>query len=155
MQRDYLVRTIEHFVQALLSITKLRKAKEYDQAKKALQTTASSLLKIDLSLLSFTPLAHIQDLFKDYTGRLETDRCALAAELILEQAFVEEALDHHALALHFKQISLYLFALSIPLEPSLQRPEIFAKVEALKQEAQEFPPEIVEALFKVQSFLKD
>ncbi|HET9552377.1 MAG TPA: hypothetical protein VFP50_05365 [Anaeromyxobacteraceae bacterium] len=51
LQRDYILRIIEAFAQAMARILTLRKAGQHEAAKQEIAATARSLLGVDLGLL--------------------------------------------------------------------------------------------------------
>src|SRR5690242_15983710 len=81
MQKDYIMRIVEQFVQAILSIMRRRKDGQYKEAREQIRTAARYLLRIDIDLLLLFNNDYVLDHFKDSTNRLDTERCVLGADL--------------------------------------------------------------------------
>ncbi len=134
MQKDYIIRIVEQFVQAILAIMRRRKNGEYKQAREQVRTAARYLLKVDIDLLFLFSNEYVLDQFKDFTGRLDTEKCVLGADLLQELALIEEAEQQMAIAERLKILCLYLYTTALPKEQQFQKPEYFAKVDALIKE---------------------
>lgn len=134
MQKDYIMRIVEQFVQAILAIMSRRKAGEYKEAREQVRTTARYLLRTDVDLLLLYDNEHILDHFKDFAHRLETEKCVLGADLFHELALIEEAEQQAAVALRLKTLCLYLYTMALPKEQQFQEPQYFEKVTALIEE---------------------
>src|ERR1700677_3899987 len=91
MNRDYIIRIIEQFIQAIVAIVTARKAGNYEQAFHQIQNASQRYLKTDITaLLNMTPvqlLAH----FKVGAKYLDTEQCLICADLIYEIAMICEA----------------------------------------------------------------
>ena len=141
MQKDYIMRIVEQFVQAILAITRRRKAGEYKEAREQIQTAARYLLRTDIDLLLLYDNEYILDHFKDFSNSLETEKCVLAADLFHELALIEEAEHQPAVALRLKMLCLRLYTTAIPKEPQFQKDQYFEKITILIKELkdQQFP----------------
>ncbi len=139
MQKDYIMRIVEQFVQALLAIMRRRKAGEYKEAREQVRTTARYLLRTDIDLLLLYDNEHILDHFKDFAHRLETEKCVLGADLFHELALIEEAEQQTTAALRLKTLCLYLYTMALPKEQQFQEPQYFEKVAALIEELKTQP----------------
>ena len=139
MHQDYIMRIVEQFVQALLAIMRRRKNGEYKEAREQVRIAARYLLRTDLELLFLYGNAQILDHFKDFAGRLETEKCVLGADLFHELALIEEAEKNQDAALRLKALCLHLYTSALPKEHQFQGPEYFEKVNALKEELKEQP----------------
>ena len=156
MQNDYIIRIIQQFTLAILSIVRARKAGDNKEAREIVRTTARYLLQVDVDLLLFYDPNQILDYFKDFSDRLETEKCALAADLLLELALIEESEKNLVAARSLKILSLYLYTVAIPKEPKFQNIEYFEKVESLIKElqGQTFPEKTLESLLSYREFLE-
>lgn len=156
MQRDYIMRIVEQFVQAILNIMQRRKAGEYKEAKEQVRTAARYLLRIDIDLLLLYDDEYIIENFKDFMHQLETEKCVLGADLFHELALVEEAEQQQAAALRLKALCLYLYTLGIPKEPQFQEAQYFEKVSTLMEELKEYPlsEKSIESLRLYKEFIK-
>ena len=134
MHQDYIMRIVEQFVQALLAIMRRRKNGEYKEAREQVRIAARYLLRTDLELLVLYGNDQILDHFKDFAGRLETEKCVLGADLFHELALIEEAEKNQEAALRLKALCLHLYTTALPKEQQFQGPEYFEKVNALKEE---------------------
>lgn len=139
MMNDYIMKIVEQFVQALLTITQRRKAHDYQEARQLVRTTGRSLLRMDIDILLLLTDDQILDQFKDFAGQLETQRCVFGADLFYELALIEEAeLRTHA-AKRLKTLSLYLYTHAIPKEPQFQQTAYYEKISALIEELEGSP----------------
>jgi hypothetical protein len=134
MQNDYIMRIIEQFIQALLSIMQRRKAEDYKEARVLIQTTGRYLLRMDVNLLLLYDFDQILDHFKDFSDRLETQKCILGADLFYELALIEEAENNLAAALRLKTLCLHLYTIALPKEKQFQEARYFDKVAILIEE---------------------
>jgi len=139
MQKDYIMRIVEQFVQAILSIMRRRKNGEYKEAREQVRTAARYLLRMDIDLLLLFNNDYALDHFKDFANRLDTEKCVLGADLFQELALIEEAEHQMAIAERLKSLCLYLYTTALPKEQQFQKPEYFAKVTALIQELKDQP----------------
>ena len=80
MQKDFIMRIVEQFVQAILAIMRRRKNGEYKEAREQVRTAARFLLRIDIDLLLLFDNDCVLDHFKDFTNRLDTEKCVLGAD---------------------------------------------------------------------------
>lgn len=155
MQKDYIMRIVEQFVQAILAIMRRRKDGEYKEAREQVRTAARYLLRMDIDLLLLFSNDHVLDHFKDFTNRLNTEKCVLGADLFQELALIEEAEHQIAIAERLKILCLYLYTTALPKEPQFQKPEYFAKVDALIKElkGQPFSEEVQVNIHSYQGFV--
>jgi hypothetical protein len=156
MQKDYIMRIVEQFVQAILAIMQRRKAGEYKEAREQVRIAARYLLRTDIDLLLLYDNEHIVDHFKDFADRIETEKCILSADLFRELALIEEAEKHSEEALRLRILCLYLYSIGIPKEPQFQEPQYFEKVAALIEELKGEPlsEKAIERLHSYEEFLK-
>ena len=139
MQKDYIMRIVEQFVQAILSIMQRRKAEDYKEARELVRTTGRYLLRMDIDLLLLYDPDQILDHFKDFSNRLETEKCVLSADLFHELALIEEAEKQSAATLRLKMLCLHLYTVALPKEQQFQKPEYFEKVATLIEELKDQP----------------
>lgn len=134
MQKDYIMRIVEQFVQAILAIMHRRKDGEYKEAREQVRIAARYLLRTDIDLLLLYGNDQILEQFKDFAGRLETEKCVLGADLFHELALIEEAEKRSDEALRLKALCLQLYTTALPKEQQFQDPEYFGKVSSLVEE---------------------
>ncbi|MGC1877778.1 MAG: hypothetical protein WA678_00200 [Rhabdochlamydiaceae bacterium] len=139
MQKDYIMRIVERFVQAIVAIMRRRKSGDYKEAQELVRTTARYLLKIDIDLLLLYNPDQILDHFKDFSNCLETEKCVLGADLFHELALIEKAEKQPATALRLKMLCLHLYTIALPKEQQFQKPEYFEKVATLIEELKDQP----------------
>ena len=139
MQKDYIMRIVEQFVQAILAIMRRRKNGEYKEAREQVRTAARYLLRMDIDLLLLFNNEYVLDQFKDFANRLDTEKCVLGADLFQELALIEEAEHQMAIAERLKVLCLYLYTTALPKEQQFQKPEYLAKVAALIKELKDQP----------------
>ncbi len=131
MHQDYIMRIVEQFVQALLAIMHRRKAGEYKETREQVRIAARYFLRMDLDLLLLYDHEYMLAHFKDFAGRLETDKCVLGADLFYELAMIEEAEKQSECALRLKELCLYLYSIGLPKEVRFQKTHYFEKVSSL------------------------
>ncbi len=134
MQKDYIMRIIEQFVRAILAIMRRRKSGDYKEARELVRTTGRYLLRTNIDLLLLYHPDQILDHFKDFSNRLETEKCVLGADLFHELALIEEAEQQPAAAIRLKILCLHLYTIAIPKEREFQTPQYFEKVSKLADE---------------------
>ncbi len=139
MQKDYIMRIVEQFVQAILAIMHRRKAGEYKEAREQVRTAARYLLRTNIDLLLLYGNDQIIDHFKDFADRLETEKCVLGADLFHELALIEEAEKRPDEALRLKALCLHLYTTALPKEQQFQKPQYIEKVAALVEELKAQP----------------
>ncbi|HSX03295.1 MAG TPA: hypothetical protein VLG76_01050 [Rhabdochlamydiaceae bacterium] len=129
MQKDYIMRIIEQFVQAILSIFRARVAGKYDEAINEIRRAGRYYLKTDLSLISYYSPDQLLNHFKD-----EDERAIFCAELLHELALVNQAQKNEEESIRLKILCLHLYAAVIPKEEQFQVPKYFDKADALVEE---------------------
>ncbi len=134
MQKDYIMRIVEQFAQAILAIMHRRKAEDYKEARELVRTTGRYLLRMDIDLLLLYDPDQILDHFKDFSDRLETEKCILGADLFHELALIEEAEKQPGAALRLKMLCLHLYTTALPKEQQFQNPQYVKKVATLIEE---------------------
>lgn len=139
MQKDYILRIVEQFIQAIIAIMNRRKAGEYKEAREQVRTAARYLLRTDIDLLLLYTDEYILDHFKDFTNCLETEKWVLGADLFHELALIEEAENQATNALRLKTLCLYLYTIALPKEQQFQGTQYFEKVAALIKELKDQP----------------
>jgi hypothetical protein len=154
MQKDYIMRIVEQFVQAILSIMRRRKNGEYKEARELVKNTSRYLLRMDIDILLLMHPDQILDHFKDYSQNIDTERCVLCADLLYELALIDEAEKREEIASRLKLLCLYLYAEGIPKEKQFQLPQYFERMTKLKEEFkdQQFSPTISNSLLSYQEF---
>ena len=140
MQKDYIMRIVEQFVEAILAIMKRRKAGEYKEARIQVQIATRSLLRTDLDLLLLYDNEQILDHFKNFSNQFETEKCVLGASLFYELALIEEAEKQFASAHRLKELCLHLYAIGLPKEVQFQKPQYFETLSSLVEELHNQPP---------------
>lgn len=134
MPNDYIMRIVQQFIQMLVSIILKRKAGKYEEAVTEIQTAARFYLKTDLALLQYFQPEQIPALFKNFDGKIDTERCVLAADLLNELAQIRSAEQKPVEALRLKKVCLNLYIIALPQEIQFQTTEYFSKVDALLEE---------------------
>lgn len=131
-QRDYIMRLIEQFGQALQRILKKREAEQFDAALYEISQAGKTLLGLDMTLLRVLDDRQIVEFLTTSDG-LDSGRCLVIAELFLQEgeitALVGDA--EESLRDHIKSLSLFLSALAE--NEQLRSETYFSKVEDLRQ----------------------
>lgn len=139
MQKDYIMKIVEQFVQAILAIVGKRNLGDYRKAHELVRTTGRYFLKMDIDLLLLYDSDQIVDHFKDFSNSFETEKCVLAADLFYELALIEEVEQKSMGALHLKKLCMHLYSIGIPKEEQFQLPEYFDKISMLIKELKDQP----------------
>lgn len=134
MQKDYVMRIIEQFVQALLSILHARKAGKFDEAIKEIRNAGRYYLKTDLSLILYFNPDQLINHFKD-----DHERAIMCAELLHELAFVNLAQKNEEEAVRLKILCLNLFTSVIPHCEQFQVQKYYEKADSLIEELKGCP----------------
>lgn len=155
MNRDYIMRIIEQFVQALLAIVKARKARNCEEAFHQIQDASNRYLYSDISIFLKMSPEQLWEHFKDGGKYSDTEQCIICAELIYETALIFESKQCVDLSFHSKILSLYLYLNIIPMEKQFQTQYYLDKVHDLivDLENQVIPETVVKSLFIYQNFL--
>lgn len=141
---DYIMRMIEQFMQALASIITLRKAGRHDDALEAIYRNSEKYLGEDISaLITKSP----SELLNHYRkgGKLDTDRCLIAADLLNEIALISDAAQPKNASRRLKVSCLHLYCQALLAEPALRKPVYEEKIGALRAELKDLPPEVEQA----------
>lgn len=130
MNKDYIMRMIEQFVQALVAIVTARKAENYEQAFHQIQNASLRFLKADIAaLLNKTP----DELIEYFTvgSTCDSEQSVICADLIYETALICESTQSDNVSIHFKMLSLNLYLNAIPLDKQFQTPFYMERVKNL------------------------
>lgn len=144
-QKDYILRMIEQFFDAMAKIVHSRLHGNVDKAWEQIQAGSQKYLNSDITFfLQLTPsqlLAH----FKKDSSQLDAEKAIVCADLLLEvfalcNTGIDKAkVDHSKEALkltHIQVLALNLYASAIPKDDFFQGKEYTQKVESLIAELQ-------------------
>lgn len=135
MQKDYIMRMIEQFIQALASIILSRKGGNYEQALEQIQYASLKFLNSDItSFLAFTP----EELVRHFDG--DNEKSIFCAGLLYELALLCK--EEKAEADQLKMMALNLYLAAIPRDTQFQTPLYRDKVAALLKELPPLPKSI-------------
>lgn len=157
MNRDYIMRIIEQFVQALLMIIKARKAENYEEAFHRIKNASQRYLYTDIgAFLKMTP-EQLWEHFKDGGKYSDLEQCIICAELLYETALILESRQYESLSLQSKILSLYLYLNVIPVEKQFQTQSYMDKVDELRVgfEGKVVPEIVTKSLLIYQGFLNE
>ncbi|MCB1110370.1 MAG: hypothetical protein KDK64_05270 [Chlamydiia bacterium] len=115
------MKIIQQFVQALIGIVKLRKAEQYEEAEKEIQTASRFYLKINPELLMMGSEEWLLDQID------EVERRMIAADLLYEQGLIQEGKRNNGSSFFKRALTLYEAAGQLG-EPKVE--EVRAKLEA-------------------------
>lgn len=137
MQQDYIIRIIEQFIQAIVSIMLKRKAGNHQEAIVQIQTASRYYLKTEIdTLLSYSP-DKIADHFKDSANTLDSERCVICADLLFELALIFESQKQKEASIWIKTSCLHLYRTVITQGTQFQKPKYFERISALDDELAE------------------
>lgn len=155
MNRDYIMRIIEQFVQALLAIIRARKAKNYEEAFHQIQNASQRFLHKDIvTFLKMSP-EELLEHFKKGCKYIDVEQCIICAELLYETALIFESKQRVDLSLSSKILSLHLYLNAIPLEKEFQTQSYIDKINYLRiaLESEVLPETVMKSLLSYQNFL--
>ncbi len=134
MQKDYILRIIEQFVQAIVSIIDLRKAGKSEEALEKIMKASQNYLGEDISFfLQFTPDS-IVEYFKGNSKHLDAENCIICADLIHELALICDDNKNFQEGHYLKSLCLNLYATAITADSHFQNEEYFEKTNFLLNE---------------------
>lgn len=134
MQRDYILRIIEQFIQAIVAIVQRRKSGNYQEAYELIQKAARYYLKTDLELLLLFSPEEIIKSFRDSHNNLDAPLCILCADLFMELALINEALGQDQEAVRIKATCLFLYKTAVSENTDCRSPETLEKISILEKE---------------------
>lgn len=139
MQKDYILRMIEQFIEVLTSIIKSRSSGNPGKALEQICAASQFYLNSDISVfLHYTPdqlLAH----FKVGSNQFDAESALICAELLFELAMITEGQtdEQEAFrpkALHLKKMALELYLKALSTDPEIPRADYLKKIANLKDE---------------------
>lgn len=157
MTRDYILRIIEQFTQALLEIVRARKAKNYEQAFQLIQTSSQRYLFTDIDkFLTMTPDQLLKH-FKQDKKNLDAEKCMMCAELLYETGLVCESNQRLDLSLLAKILSFHLYLNAIPHEKEFQTQAYFDRVNELSiyLQHERIPEAVTTSLLAYRKFFQE
>jgi len=135
IHRDYVLRLIEQFTQALIAIVKDRKAGKHEEAFYKMQSASRQYLQTDISsLLNQTPQQLLEH-FKVGTQHFNVEACIFCADLFYELALIfQSKQENEDLVQHAKITCLHLYLNAMPKENQFQTQVYKQKVNELVKE---------------------
>lgn len=155
MNRDYIIRIIEQFIQALVAIVTARKAGNYEEAFHLIQNTSQRYLNSDISLfLNMTP-EQLLEHFKRNSKHLDTEQGIFCADLLYETALVCESKKIEDLSVRSKILCLQLYLNVIPMDKQFQTVSYKERVNQLITELEEktIPESVRESMITYHKWL--
>ncbi|MCU7492091.1 MAG: DUF6483 family protein [Bacteroidota bacterium] len=150
-ERDYILRLIEQLTQVLSKILFSKGAKNLDEAKELIRQAYPNMLGLDPDLIRSMSDVEIINFLK-ITGSTQYERCLMIAELLKEEAAIDEMIhgegNEESVLVYFDSLSLFLEALINKDELMTDR---FVKdTESVLERVSGFqiPPEIAEKLIR-------
>jgi hypothetical protein len=156
IQKDYIMRMIEQFVDSLASIIRTRIAGKYEQAFEEIQLASQCYLSTDISsLIHYTP-QQLLDFFREDSSKLDTEKGIICADLLQELALISEEKDFLNVSLRLKILSLNLYLSIIPLDKQFQTEEYMGKITNLTDglDEQLLPREVLLNLNQYYKFIR-
>lgn len=131
-QRDYIMRLIAQFGQALQRILKTKEAEQFDAALYEISQAGKTLLGLDMTLLRALDDRQIVEFLTTSDG-LDSGRCLVIAELFLQEGEITARMGkaEESLRDYIKSLSLFLSALAE--HEQLRSETYFSKVADLRQ----------------------
>lgn len=157
MHPDYIMRMIEQFMQALISIIRARKAENYEEAFHQIQNASKRYLNKDI--VEFLKMNHDEVLghFK-YDGKnIDADQCIICADLLYETALVCKSERREDLSIQAKISALNLYLNAIPMEKEYQALSYMSKVNELTTDLENhvLPNSVKKNLDSYQKFMDE
>jgi hypothetical protein len=154
MQKDYILRIIEQFVQALVSIMSSRKDGRYEEALGQIDTASRKYLNSEISFfLDLTP-DQLVEYFKGNSSHIDTERGIICADLLYELALICEEKRSLNESLSLKIMSLNLYLTIIPEDVDFQVPDYEKKISEILKiiNIHSLPKKIQEKILQYQKF---
>lgn len=130
MPRDYILRMIQQFIDALIGIVSARKAKKYEEAFVMVQTAGQRYLKMDvLAYLNMEP-EDVLELFRE-DKHIMVDKCVFCADLLNELSLICREIKADEIAKRARALSLFLYLNTIPLDKDYQTDSYRNKIDEL------------------------
>ena len=146
MQRDYILRIIEQFIQALAAIIKSRRSGNYEEAFTLIQNAARYYLDRDINELLACSPDQLLEHFADDRQRIDTEKCMICSDLLHELASICVAKGHVEASLRLKVMCLNLYLTAIPKDKQFQYQQYYKHVDTIIEELEGYPlPEDVVA----------
>jgi len=128
VNKDYIMRMIEQFMQVLLSIAAARKAGKHDEAFIQIQDASRVYLEKDItSLVTYTP-TQLLDYFRKNDKDIDAEHSLMCADLILEMALISDAQKFDTASVKLKLLSLHLYINTLLAEIRWRTPDNLKKV---------------------------
>lgn len=157
-QKDYIMRMIEQFFDALAKIVHSRSMGDFDRAYKQIETQSRKYLNEEmLFFLKLSPSELLTHLAKD--SRLDTEKAIICADLLLELFEVCKNDNKDAMIdvqlKKMKLLALSLYVNAIPRDEYFQEHKYFHKAENLIEElkTEEIPDDIKTYVASYREFL--
>lgn len=148
-ERDYILRLIEQLTQVLNKILFSKEAKNLTEAKEIIRQAYPNMLGLDPDMIRSMSDVEIINFLK-ITGSTQYERCLMIAELLKEEASIDELIsgegNEDAALTYFDSLSLFLEALINKDELMTDRFINDMQVVLEKVSGYELPPEIAEKL---------
>ena len=148
-ERDYILRLIEQLTQVLSKILFSKGAKNLDEAKELIRQAYPNMLGLDADMIRSMSDKEIIAFLK-ITGSTQYERCLMIAELLKEEAAIDELIEgegsEQPVLIYFDSLSLFLEAFINKDELSTER--FIKDMESVLEKVSGFqlPPEIAEKL---------
>lgn len=137
-QRDYIMRLIEQFGQALQRILKVKEAEQFDAALHEISQAGKTLLGLDMTLLRALDDRQIVEFLTTSDG-LDSGRCLVIAELFLQEGEITALLGETEESIRDDIKSLSLFLSALAENEQLHSDAYFAKVTDLRNRLHQVP----------------
>ncbi len=132
MQNDYIMRTVEQFMQALITIIRKRTEGNCKEAIEDIKKASRYYLRTDIDILLLT---HTPDqISEQFTDNMDTEGCVLFADLLYELALTYQFQNLEKESNRIKMICLQLYTIEIPKKLKFQSSQYFQKIDHLTQE---------------------
>ncbi len=133
--RDFLLRQIHQFVQALARVLFLRSARQYEQALREIDETLRSLPDLDILLQPGLNREEVEGLCAAESD-LAAEKALALADLLRERAFL---LDEQGKAAKPSfQYALWLYEIALSSPNAAVPLDIYERIAALKEEIRQF-----------------
>lgn len=130
IREDYLLRLIEQFARAVAQISGFRKAGQYPQALEAIQRAYGQLLGVDAKLVRLLSEPDLIGFLKT-GGEPDPSKCAIAAELLCEEAEVHELQGKPEESRLRRRKALHLLLTAFLQEGEMAFPDLRERIERL------------------------
>ena len=137
ISKDYIMRMVEQFTNALSKILFEKDKKNYKEARFEISNSFQNILGLDYELVSIVPTEDLMKFLK-FDDRISNDKCLIAAELYRLDAEIFELQNEFESSIKNYKYSLFLFLEAYLNQVRKNTDEIDSKIELIIMKLNQF-----------------